>query len=273
MSEQRQKSDRIFDGWAERFDARIYADNNPKGLIREAVLRRDLREAILDRCNQPLNIIDVGGGLGRMAIWLAGQGHRVTLAEPSADMLKQAKSNAAGNASNTIVFLQKTLQDLPADHAGEFDLVVCHAVLEWLARPRGAIGALAKLLRDDGILSLMFYNKHSAMMRSLVVGDFNRVESDNFAGDGKKRLAPISPTDPDEVRTWLTANSLLVTHWSGVRTFYDYMLPDVRLRANSDDVLRNELRLSTREPWRGIARYQHMICRYQATETQSGLTG
>lgn len=257
-----QKQDRIFDGWAERFEKRIYADNNPKGLIRQSILERDLRESVLNTAATPLDIIDVGGGLGQMAGWLSQQGHKVTLAEPSADMLERARAHigGSGNASS-IQFLHTTLQALPDDFTGSFDLVICHAVLEWLARPRDAISLLRKLMRPEGALSLMFYNRHSALMRSLVVGDFERASKNDLAGDGIKRLAPISPLEPDEVAGWVAAENLDIHLWSGVRTFYDYMLPDVRLRADIQDVLNTEANLSRQLPWRQMARYQHMICK------------
>ena len=256
-----QKQDRIFDGWAERFEKRIYADNNPKGLIRQSILERDLRESVLDIAVSPLDIIDVGGGLGQMASWLSQQGHKVTLAEPSADMLERARAHIDGRGNSSIRFLQTTLQELPDDFTGSFDLVICHAVLEWLAQPRDAIGLLSKLMRRGGTLSLMFYNRHSALMRSLVVGDFERVSKHDLAGDGIKRLAPISPLEPDEVASWVSTENLDIHLWSGVRTFYDYMLPDVRLRADIQDVIKTEANLSRQMPWRHMARYQHMICK------------
>ncbi len=261
MNGRTKKADRIFDGWAERFHHRIYAADNPKGQIRQHILRRDLQSHVFAGSGKHLDIIDIGGGLGQMAIWLARWGHRVVLSEPSADMLEQAVKNAAEAKVETLQFEQYSLQTLPGHFYKSFDLVICHAVLEWMAEPRTAVAQLKSLMRDNASLSLMFYNRHSARMRSLIVGDFIRANSNHLAGDGEKRLAPISPLDPMEVADWIMEQSLRIQHWSGIRCFYDYMLPDVRLKADIKDVLHTEANLSTRQPWRQIARYQHLICK------------
>lgn len=256
------KQDRIFDGWADRFEKRIYANDNPKGLIRRKILERDLREEILDHIDRPLNIIDIGGGLGQMASWLSQQGHSVTLAEPSEEMIERAKALAHDHHCTDVSFVQCKLQNLPSHFYGRFDLVICHAVLEWLADPQAAIPPLKDLMKLNGKLSLMFYNKHSTMMRSLVVGDFNRLHNNDFCGDGIKRLAPVSPLDPELVAKWLSDQNMEISRWSGVRTFYDYMLPNARLRADLTEVLDTEFELSQKQPWRSMGRYQHIICEH-----------
>jgi hypothetical protein len=66
-------SDRHFDQLATRFAEKIYG--GAKGAIRLAVLQADLAEALPDR---PLRVLDIGGGLGHMSLWLAERGHDVT---------------------------------------------------------------------------------------------------------------------------------------------------------------------------------------------------
>jgi len=69
------RKDRIFDGLAQRFQRSIYDD--PRGIIRLAILQDDLQAVVSDAATRPLRILDAGGGLGQMAIWLAQQGHQV----------------------------------------------------------------------------------------------------------------------------------------------------------------------------------------------------
>ena len=71
-------SDRHFDQLATRFAEKIYG--GAKGAIRLAVLQADLTETLPAR---PLRVLDIGAGLGHMSLWLAEQGHQVTLAEPA----------------------------------------------------------------------------------------------------------------------------------------------------------------------------------------------
>ncbi len=255
------KTDRIFDGWAKRFEQRIYADDNPKGLIRATIVQRDIQEVVLNQANSPLRILEVGAGLGQMSLWLAKSQHRVVLTEPSQDMLQSARHQCqSSNYSGTIEFKRSTLQQLDPNTLGRFDLIICHAVLEWLAEPEKALSYLAPLLETHGFLSIMFYNKHSGLMRSLIVGDFERVLKDRLAGDGKKSLSPISPLDPQKVANWVEGAELKTLRWTGVRCFYDYMLPKIRLSTDIQSILDMEKKLSLQQAWRSMARYQHIIC-------------
>ena len=255
------KQDRVFDGLAQRFQRQIYDD--PRGIIRLHILQDDLRSLVTRSVSQPpLQILDAGGGLGQMAIWLAQQGHQVVLAEPSGEMLQRAEANiAAEGLQGSIRLIQASVQTLGEHGCGTFDLITFHAVLEWLAEPRAGLEQLLHHLKPGGWLSLMFFNHQSTVMRRLIAGDLETVRRGDIASDGRRGLAPISPLKPEEVQSWLEPLGLTLDTWSGVRCFYDYMYRDVRKAANLAEVLPLERRYSRLEPWRSLARYQHMLCR------------
>lgn len=254
--------DRIFDGLAQRFQRSIYDD--PRGAIRLAILQDDLQALVVN--TRPLRILDAGGGLGQMAIWLAEQGHRVVLAEPSSEMLQRAAATIIdAGVQDSIQLLPLSVQELAANDCGSFDLITFHAVLEWMAQPRAGLAELLSHLKPGGWLSLMFFNHHSTVMRRLIAGDLETVRQGNIASDGQRGLAPISPLKPDEVLSWLTPLGLELHTWSGVRCFYDYMYRDVRKAAKLEEVLPLERQYSQQEPWRSLARYQHMLCRKLTT--------
>lgn len=262
QSNNERREDRVFDGWAQRFDERIYADSNPKGIIRLKILQRDLQQVVLDKSSSAMKILDVGAGLGHMSVWLASLGHNITALEPSREMLNIVQDKVSKLELTEYIELQEgKLQEYSKNNTRKFDLIIFHAVLEWLADPQEAVANLSKLLKDGGYLSIMFYNKHSATMRSLLVGDFKRVNSDRLHGDGIKRMAPISPLIPEQVQQWLKNNLFDIESKSGVRCFYDYMLPEVRKKASIESVLNSELKLSKEQAWISLARYQHFICR------------
>ncbi|MGB5600005.1 MAG: SAM-dependent methyltransferase, partial [Thiothrix litoralis] len=102
---------------------------------------------------------------------------------------------------------------------------------------------------------------HSTVMRRLIAGDLDTVSRGNIASDGRQGLAPISPLKPEEVLVWLAELGLELDTWSGVRCFYDYMYHGVRKTAKLEEVLPLERLYSRQEPWRSLARYQHMLCR------------
>lgn len=95
-------SDRHFDQLATRFAEKIYG--GAKGAIRLAVLQADLVEALPQR---PLRVLDIGAGLGHMSLWLAEQGHEVTLAEPAAPMLEGARQRLLTRAKARPLFMHR----------------------------------------------------------------------------------------------------------------------------------------------------------------------
>lgn len=256
------KHDRIFDGLAQRFQRKIYHNNDPRGAIRLHIVQQDLQQ--YEFLSRPLAALDAGGGMGQMTGWLAAQGHMVTMIEPSQEMLEAARQLLKADTTINIADIslqQNTIQQFVANNTVQYDFIVCHAVLEWLADPQKTLMVLLKLLKPGGHLSLMFFNQHSKVLRHLLGGDLKPVLENRIASDGHSGLAPISPLIPAEVVAWLPDMDLELLSWSGVRCFYDYTHPEVRKKMALAEVLELERRYSQQEPWRSIARYQHMICR------------
>ncbi len=121
---------------------------------------------------RPLDIVDVGGGTGGMAIPLAERGHRVTVIDPSPDALASLERRAAdGGVTDLIAALQGDaagLADLVPAH--EADAVLCHRVLEVLEAPEEALQAMAGALRRGGVLSLLVAQRHSLVLTQALAG-------------------------------------------------------------------------------------------------------
>ncbi|MBA1205077.1 methyltransferase domain-containing protein [Pseudomonas capeferrum] len=246
-------NDRHFDELASRFAEKIYG--GAKGAIRLAVLQADLVEALPDR---PLRILDVGAGLGHMSLWLAERGHQVTLAEPAQPMLDGARARFA-EASRPATFIQAPWQDLLGQLTEPYDLVLCHAVLEWLAEPETILPVLHQLTRPGGWLSLAFYNRDALVYRNLLKGHFRKLRSNQLAGE-KQSLTPQKPLDPRTLKAQL--DSLwLVESESGVRVFHDYMPREFQTKAELLDLLEMELAYRRHPSFAGLGRYLHWICR------------
>lgn len=250
-------NDRNFDDLALQFSQRVYSGT--KGLLRLALLERDFNEVLGEYlAGGSLRILDAGGGEGQFARRLAGQGHLITLCDHSGVMLDNARLAAEKEGVATAFnFVHGTIQSLPKPEQ-PYDLVLCHAVLEWVEDWRGLITKLGEQLVDGGYLSLMFYNRHSTVFRSLVRGYFDRINNDKLDGNGKG-LTPLYPRLPDEVLAFLQGQGWSVLCRTGIRVFHDYMHKDIRDRRSAEDIIALEKRFSREEPYRSLGRYYHVI--------------
>ncbi len=263
------RTDRSFDAIADHFEKKVYG--GLKGDIRLAVLRRD----IVAYCTQmsqtlgrPLRILDVGAGLAQIAIELATQGHTLVINDISANMLEKAQANAEIVKKDLdirwYVCPYQELEEKLAGNTEKFDLIMCHALLEWLAEPAAVMDFFDKHLIENGALSLCFYNPASFDYRNLIMGNFNLLDNTEYKADNKKSLTPNHPVAKEEVETWLEAHHYQTILASGLRVFHDYSPLKRGGHNDPEAVIRMELRYSQLEPYKWLGRYLHILATRQA---------
>ena len=257
------QQDVIFDALAERFERKIYGSD--KGELRLTLLWDDLCATVPAlQGNAALTVLDAGAGLGQIGQRIAALGHRVTLAEPSQAMLERAQALMAAAVAKgaPVDFLLADIRQLPALLGDkQFDLVVCHAVLEWLAQPQHTLTELLRCLRPGAYLSLAFYNRESIVWKNLLKGNLRKLRRGKLAGD-RGSLTPINPQSPPEVISWLQDAGLEIVAVTGIRCLHDYLYPGVSLPAA--ELLAIERELSRREPYKWLGRYIHVMARQPA---------
>lgn len=251
-------SDQVFSGRAERFRDRIYG--SAKGELRLELVWRDML-AQLPLQQTALDCWDAGGGLGQISSRLAALGHRVVLSEPAADMLALARSELADSErEGSVDCRQETLQQHLASGSNTYDLVVCHAVLEWLAQPQQAVTALVSALRPGGYLSLLVYNVHAIAIGNLIKGNLRKVSAERFAGEPGS-FTPPSPQEPAQLVALIEQLGLEVTGKRSVRFALDFMPRAVCAERSLEDVMAVEWQFGNREPYWQLGRYVHLVCR------------
>lgn len=262
-------ADRNFDSLAERFEKNFY--QSTRGQLRLQLVQDALLEdSGLLGSGRSLRILDAGCGMGQMSLWLARQGHEVLACDISEILLSRARQLLAEQADAKqlhIAFHNVPLQALSSVCAGSFDLVLCHAVLEWLDSPREGLRSLYPWLKPGGELSLMYYNHHSLVFKNLLRGNLAKVEAGDYRADGNS-LTPVNPLQPDRVAEWLQADGLVIESWRGIRTFYEYMdqtlHPGRKPECTPEAILRLEKQFGKQEPYRSLGRYQLLHCHKRA---------
>jgi len=249
--------DRNFDDLAKRFQRKVYG--SLKGDIRLALLWRDLELLLLKAESQPLRVLDVGAGLGQLAIRLAKLGHQVIVNDISGEMLAIAKAAAEKEGVlEHIEWHHCPLQVLSGEIEGQFDLVLCHAVIEWLEDPEPLLLQLKAFLSATGQLSFTYYNRHSLEYRNLIRGNFNLLKQEKFVPDPGS-LTPGNPLYPEQVQSWVSEAGLQTKAQSGIRVFHDYVTTQRGGNAVPKDIIEMELRYSQREPYLWLGRYIHLL--------------
>ena len=167
--------DRNFDDIADKFAQNIYGTT--KGRIRQAILWQEL-DALLTTCRiGRCMFLMSAAGRGRSPA-AAARGHQVLLCDISGEMLQRARINAEQqNVIANMQFKQISAQQVAQHLDNPADLVLFHAVLEWVAEPEAILAALYDALAPGGVLSLMFYNLHGLILQNLAHGNFGWLEA------------------------------------------------------------------------------------------------
>ncbi len=258
-------SDRNFDDLAARFQRKVYG--GLKGTIRLEVLKRDLNEffpiVMEPPENQPLHILDAGCGYGPFSLELAKLGHHVTLCDISEKMLKEVAIQVNEfNLQPVTTVHHCAIQKLPIIedkiYAQTYDLILCHAVLEWVKHPNDLLSHMMKLLKPGGMLSLTFYNLNGLIYKNLLRTNYKKIQEKSYKG-WEGSLTPTYPRRPEQVEKWLNNHSLKIACHSGMRVFYDYILIPEDSKKDPETVIELELELSRQMPFRDLGRYQHFL--------------
>lgn len=126
-----------------RFLASVEGGKQERAAILDSDLRRsrELHDALapyLAKLPQRLEILDFGGGNGRLMPAFIARGHACGVVDYPTEII------------SGVQFLGASLDALAAD--ARFDLIVCSHVLEHLADPKAAVLRLIPRLRDAGVL-------------------------------------------------------------------------------------------------------------------------
>jgi len=245
--------DRNFDPLITKFEQKVYG--TVKGSWRLQCLQQDL--AGLQQ-HPPLEIWDAGCGLGQMAAWFATAGHHVTLSDLSKKMVQRASENFA-EQNLSAEFFVGSVQNL-APQLPPFDLVLFHAVLEWLAEPEATFKQVMAKVKPGGYLSVLFYNRNAIVYTNVLKGSWRwqHILDDGYIGKGKK-LTPPHPHYPETVKEWLTQAGFECQVQTGIRVFHDYLTHEVLADSDQTELMALEARFCRQPTYRDMGRYIHIL--------------
>jgi S-adenosylmethionine-dependent methyltransferase len=180
------------DSWKEGGVAADFRRDGVRFSLVWDVLRDVAAARVAETGRQALDIVDVGGGTGGLAVPFAALGHNVTVVDPSPDALAAAQRRAAeAGARLTAVQGEAASLDSVAGTKAA-DLVICHNVLEYVDSPADAMTAIAAVLRPSATVSVLASNAVAAILHRALAGRFTEarqlLESENAEeGSGPPR--------------------------------------------------------------------------------------
>lgn len=252
------KQDRNFDDLAHKFAKNIYGSE--KGEIRQTIVWDDLMLALKHFPEQKkLHILDAGGGLAQLSQRLAELGHKVSLCDISQEMLKLAEQDISNNGLlDQFSLIHSPVQNIEENLARPADILLFHAVMEWMSEPADALAHLLNQVKPGGIASIMFYNHHGLVFKNVVCGNIPHV-LEGMPHRKRFKLQPQEGLLPEDVYQWIENAGFEICGKSGIRSFHDY-IGNMQYTGEFtfEDVLALEKQFCRQEPYLSLGRYIHV---------------
>jgi S-adenosylmethionine-dependent methyltransferase len=243
----------------------IDEQRTPWGRLKYALVQANLRKHLP---SNPTNILDAGGGNGFDSLPFAVDGSMVALVDYAQEMLRDAEDHAkAAQVEDHLHIYRADLIQLPTLFAaGSFDVILCHNVIQHVDDALALLAALTAVLKPGGLLSLISVNRysipyHAAFMRNNLVAAYETLDERTEVTSLFGTLAhEYSAEEMAEMLTKQGYDSL--AHY-GVRCLCDYWGDNTKKSdpAIFAQVEQLEFALSSRHPYKHLARYFHLIAR------------
>ena len=208
---------------------------------------------------QGKNILDFGSGEGITANHLAEKNNVIAI-EPSEEML----------INRWVDFEYRQIQGdvttLSAFEDSTFDVIICHNVLEYIEDKKRILDELYRVLKPQGVLSIVKHNRAGRVMQMAVLLD--ELEKANELLDGKNSTASkfgsIRYYEDEMIPKWVPG--LKHKNCFGIRTFWD--LQQNQEKHNSEEwqskMMQLEMRVSQMDEYRKIAFFHHLLLSKEA---------
>ncbi len=236
----------------------------PEGQLRLDLAFANLQD-FLPQATRSLLALDLGCGTGAIAVRLARLGLHVTLLDASVAMLDFAKRAAreAGVTERIALKHGDAAQFANLFHAGSFDVILCHNILEYVDDPCAVLRSAARALRDpSSIISILVRNQAGEVLKAAIQdGDLAATEHNLTAEWGHECLygGRVRLFTTESLQAMVAAASLAVTAERGVRVISDYLPPRVSRNDEYERIFELERKLGGRPEFAAVARYTHCL--------------
>lgn len=223
---------------------------------------------LLRHVGQPgLKILDAGGGNGYASIPFAQNGCQVVVADYSKAMITDGeKLMTELGLDKRVTFVEVRLEELSnAIRTQDFDVVMCHNVLQYVESIPIVLRSILKPLKSHGIVSIICLNRYSiAYHQAFFRSDLKAAKTAIGATETNTIFESVAHAlAVDEVTTMLEAENCIIQADYGVRCMMDYWGDNERKSEPNTLAQLEELEfaLSGEYPYKLLARFFQVIAR------------
>ena len=213
-----------------------------------------------------LDIVDVGGGTGGLAVPFAALGHNVTVVDPSPDALAAAQRRAAEVAAQLSVVQGEAASADSLVGSAAADLVICHNVLEYVDSPADAMAAISRVLRPAATVSVLASNAVAAVLTQALAGRF--AQARRLLPDAEIAGTEAAGTEAGDIpRRFTLPELMMLMEGAGLRAgeahglrIFSGLVPGALTDGDAAEGLRSlEAAAASYPPLRDIAAQLHVL--------------
>lgn len=202
-------------------------------------------------------ILDFGSGYGITANHFATD-NKVVGVEPSKEMLESAVKD------NNYMQIEGGVEALEQFEDESFDVVICHNVLEYVSDREKVLKEFNRVLKKDGIISVIKHNRAGRVMQMVVLlNDFDEAENLLNGGNSEtKQFGTINYYEDEYLLDELCKLSDYELNKNyGIRTFWD-LQQNQEIHKDKEwqkKMIDMEMKVSEIDEYRKIAFFHHLI--------------
>ena len=224
-------------------------------------------ELIYKQLNIPddkrIRILDFGAGFCITANHYA-ENHDVIAVEPNEEMCSLRVDN------NDYTLIRQGLDYLKTVPDNSVDVAICHNVLEYAEEKEEILKQLVRILKPEGILSVIKHNLLGRVMGSAVLGDNPKAALDLLNDVAEDSMFGSRSVYSNQLLIDALSENMVLIDLYGIRTFFglssnnEIKFTDEWYQA----MLELEIRTGTMDEFRKIAFFNHLIFKKKSREQQ-----
>ena len=201
-----------------------------------------------------VRILDFGAGFCITANYYA-KNHEVVAVEPNEEMYNLRAED------NEYTLITQGVDYLKAVPDNYFDVVLCHNVLEYIENREAVLDQLVRVVKPEGILSIVKHNLLGRVMGSAVLADDPNVALELLNNISEDSMFGNRSVYSNELLIETLSHDMKLSDSYGIRTFFGLSSNNEIKHTNEwyQSMLALEIKTSTMEEFKKIAFFNHLI--------------